>query len=623
MAGESGGTGGVPFAPLYMEGSDLTIGTEDWNNMEVYPDCVVEVNLTSSSIGSLNDEWFAFLVKEADAGATGLNLDGRLLGVEDASAEAEVTRCFNLGPIHLCHESPCPTQLGEEIHAQIVRLWDPRNFSAGYVTGDAKRQVTLAAKRVQGLVDSLKKGPPSGGKRTPGNEEGKVKPGRGRTAPASRPARTRQPRRVDGVKKKAPEVIEIPSGDEGGPGEEAAGDALERARLRSILQQTKNRILGRKDGPQREVKREEGDRSGRRGHGSVSAAQANLITGARLTPVRMQTERMMPLEDIRDGDMSAGRKKPSMKSSFGGDALLAQAVQSSQQKQKKSEKKRGREGVVKELIDALRGKKKRKKKKDRDGEEKRVKRDHGGDPGNPDDDDGDGGEDSSSYDGNGALSGSGSGSEDSCEAPLRKKANKEPGSVMKMLVKHAQEQMDKGSLMETDETKAGLVSGIRISTFFALMVRPYYPNNSPLCRELYALGQSIDLLRSGKLLECADALASRFIAVHTAMSEGSWQTAAHLELYPLEPAQSANTATMLQAHRHRRLVLKSQGINTNRWWGGSGRGKGNSGGEKGKKGDQKGKKGKGKGNNSRENNWSGKGDVNQWKDNKEETPQKK
>ena len=160
-----------------------------------------------------------------------------------------------------------------------------------------------------------------------------------------------------------------------------------------------------------------------------------------------------------------------------------------------------------------------------------------------------------------------------------------------MLVRHAQEQLDRGALMEESGTSS-VVAGIKIATYFGLLIRPYHPQGSPLLRELYSLAQAIDLLRQGRLPEAGDALAARFIAVHTALSDGGWQTASQLELHPLEPVQSTSTATMLLAQKHRRLVQKSQGLAPGRWWtGGKGKGQGFS--EKGRKGEQG--KGRGKG----------------------------
>lgn len=163
-----------------------------------------------------------------------------------------------------------------------------------------------------------------------------------------------------------------------------------------------------------------------------------------------------------------------------------------------------------------------------------------------------------------------------------------------------------------------MTSGIKISTYFALLIRPFHQTNNALLRELYGLAQTIDLLRSGRLPETADALAARFIAVHTALTDGGWTAASQLELYPLEPA---SVATMLQAHKHRRLIQKS--LQPGRWGsGGPGRGKGGGWTDKGKKGEPKGRgKGKGKGQ-GKEGAWSRKGDAQAWKDAQEEAPKK-
>lgn len=110
------------------------------------------------------------------------------------------------------------------------------------------------------------------------------------------------------------------------------------------------------------------------------------------------------------------------------------------------------------------------------------------------------------------------------------------------------------------------------------------------------------------------------------MSDGNWQVASQLELYPLEQVQSTTTSTMLQAQTHRRLIWKAQGFSSRFY--GRGRGgwqKGSGGDEKGEKG-WKGKgKGKGKGKQDRKGSWEnpgGKGRENPWKDNKEEAGKK-
>ena len=55
--------------------------------------------------------------------------------------------------------------------------------------------------------------------------------------------------------------------------------------------------------------------------------------------------------------------------------------------------------------------------------------------------------------------------------------------------------------MDHEGQPASLTSGIKLSTYFALLIRPNFPNNNPLLRELYQLAQTIDLLRLGRLAE--------------------------------------------------------------------------------------------------------------------------
>lgn len=54
------------------------------------------------------------------------------------------------------------------------------------------------------------------------------------------------------------------------------------------------------------------------------------------------------------------------------------------------------------------------------------------------------------------------------------------------------------------------------------------------------------------------ALASRFIAIQTAMSEGSWRAAQYLEMHPLDSGTPAPMPLLLQARKHAKLVDKSQ-----------------------------------------------------------------
>ena len=423
-------------------------------------------------------------------------------------------------------------------------------------------------------------------------------------------------RRPDG------DVIEVSDGEEE-PEEWETGDAdvhqeqvgMKHEALRDILARTKKRILG---GGTPQPGEREGQPGGKKRKGTAPVVEERgLVSGANLRP---QVAAPFPLAD-QEASKGTGtpvwmerlKKKDDCSSQ-----LLAQAVQSAN-RDRNRKKKDKKESPVQLLLGFLKGKKKKKRKKKEKPAETKPQglKTEGGDPG----------------DSSGGSSDSGSDSdeeeekeqeEDSdadCELPLRRKANRRPGSVMELLIKNAQDQMDQSSLMDASQESHPMTQGLKIATYFALLIRPYHQGNSPLLREMYSLAQCMDLLRSGRLSQAADGLAARFIACHTAPSEGNWGTAAQLELFPMEAVQPAPTATMLQAQKHRRLLWKSQGYGPG-WWPASGKGKGNYNQEKGKKGDKgKGKNKRGKG---KESNWSqnSKGDANPWEKNKEEAAKK-
>jgi hypothetical protein len=258
-------------------------------------------------------------------------------------------------------------------------------------------------------------------------------------------------------------------------------------------------------------------------------ARRGLMAGTHLVPGQGTRLALEGSGGTRDGEENNWMQKIK-KGGSTSVQLLAQAVQSAQigeRRRKKKEKEK--KGPIDQLVKLLKGergdKKKKKKKKRKDRPRQggdgllRVKPDPGGSGGS-----GSSSSDSesSSAAGGGKEGDSGEDSDLSCEPPLKKKASKDPGSVLAMLVRHAQEQLDKGALMEEEGSRSSVVTGIKIATYFGLLIRPYHPQGSPLLRELYSLAQAIDLLRQGRLPEAGDALAARFIAVHTALGEGGW-----------------------------------------------------------------------------------------------------
>lgn len=612
--------GGGELPPAMVYGRDITLGEVAWSTLSPCINDIIEAALHRSSVNQEDEAWIAVLVTGASrpvAPGAGLRIEGKLLGCEAELKAEEVGELIRNGCLHLCGGDPCQEPLaGNVLHVTQVRLWSLGRFQASYLSREEKAMLTKARKREERPPPSAKdpKPPPKG-----------TKPPK--RAPSRKPKEDPQgPGRRKERRKASPRGAIMISSDE----EEDLDQLLEEPdatklsggdHLRSILRKTRERIASQEQemhsllrGPRRhqelmdgwgaEVKEE--DLPGGRVPRKSACVQEGLRTGAVLTPGVASPLPLGDREDLRGPGRSGERMKTAKGSKDTAALLVAQALRQSQARKRKSSS--GKKGSA--LVRALRQAVGKSKGSSSGFRRLRNKKD----PDFPDNgEDFDEGDESSSPQ---------SDSDVSCEAPLRRRAAKAPGSVMKMLVKHVQEQMDQGALAEASSKGGDLVTGgIKIATYFALLIRPYYPVGSPLLRELYALAQTMDLLRSGKLPEAADALAARFVSVHTALAEGNWSTASQLEMYPLEPVTSTSTSTLLEAQRHKRLILKSQGYTGGyRYWGGAtGKGRGNF--EKGRKGDGpfKGKsKGRGKGNKDA----SGAKGENPWKSNKEDPGKK-
>ena len=236
--------------------------------------------------------------------------------------------------------------------------------------------------------------------------------------------------------------------------------------------------------------------------------------------------------------------------------LLAQAAQVrenriQERKEKKRKEKGSGGGKAKALVKLLlggSGQTKKKKKKDRKG--KKKKRSGGGDgpTSSPSGSDEEGSEEEEASDS----------SSSEFLAPLQRRSSRKPEAVLRMLVDHARHAMDQSSLVQTGEGSE-VTSGVKMSTYFNLLIRPYHSSSSRDMKELNMLAVCLDELRGGELGKLGDSLASRFLAIHTAVNEGSWKSAQYLELHPLEPTQGAPTSLLLEAKKHEKLVNKSQG----------------------------------------------------------------
>lgn len=200
--------------------------------------------------------------------------------------------------------------------------------------------------------------------------------------------------------------------------------------------------------------------------------------------------------------------------------------------------------------------------------------------------------------------------ESECEAPLKKRSLERPGSVLELLTSHAREVMDQSSLTNVGASGSSVTSGVKIMSYFMLRVKGNHVGYQREMRELHHLAACIDSLRRGDLGVTGDALAARFMAIHQSILDQGWQTARHMELYPMEESSAAGTALILASRKHAKLVAKSQGLTT--FLGAQrGRGRGrsdwNSGGNY--KGEEKGDKGRGK---KGKNRGKGRGYPSEW-----------
>eukprot|EP00435_Cladocopium_sp_Y103_P044624 s2759_g12.t1 len=191
-----------------------------------------------------------------------------------------------------------------------------------------------------------------------------------------------------------------------------------------------------------------------------------------------------------------------------------------------------------------------------------------------------------------------SSSSESLVAPLKRRSQKEPGSVYKILETQAIEGLAADGIVEEGYEASGL-RGQRpkLHTYFQIVLKPALDARGRDCKELAMLTRSLDLLRDGRLAELADVLASRVMAVDASTRQG-WATARHLEVFTEGEEGVTPAHVLLSAQKHARTVEKAGGkgswVRPAGWTGGSwapeGGGKG-----KAKENKGKGKKGKGKG----------------------------
>eukprot|EP00438_Fugacium_kawagutii_P023131 Skav208788 [mRNA] locus=scaffold931:264665:267248:- [translate_table: standard] len=558
---------------VWPEGEWVTCQSDEWRLFRAVIGDVLEIECSEVEEERGPGVFASFVIEEtmaADDG--GWLIRGRYLGASDSEIAKELAKKVSRmrRPLHLCWHQPC-TQHGEVldyVHVLEARWWSLQHFEAHYLKSWARALIAERRDKVDDGKERPSKGkekPPGPGKKKrapkdggPKEDKPSKKKKKGEDGPATtaglraRLARVRERLLGHGYPAQ-PEVIDVDNGDalDGEYDEELFGDKEP------------------KDGL------DAGDQLGAGAEGTGLLA----IEDGQVGEVKKEKEVKKKMRKLKK------RVKRSPQA-----LLLAQAEQKRKQGEEERRRKRrrrskkGAEGKVRALVKALgvgSNKKEGKKKKRRLG---------GGDEPSDSDDSG--------YSGSEEDEEDGSSEESELMAPLQKKSKKSPGAVLKMLTEHARQVMDQSSGLSA-ASHQGITRGVKLSSYFNLMVRPYFPATSRDMKELHHLAVSIDQLREGDLGLLGDSLASRFLAIHTAVNDGHWRAAQYLELHPLEPTQGAPTALLLEAQKHGRLVDKSRGWDQsrNRNYGGD-----NTYRYGGKGGDSKGKsKGKNKG------DWKGRG----------------
>ena len=553
----------------------IAIGEEGWSELAPGAGNVLEIRAPALGSEDADTGIGAVLVTGNDTGGdtTGTILMGR----DPEAAHTELSNRMNRRGhrLHLCGSDPCAYN-GEMdlIHVTSARTFPLDSFEAPYMKSWGKKMITDFSKALAEGLDpfrSLKRtkkpSPGEDSEEKKSEKKGPKKPGEGALrkarALAKAEGRRKRVRREESKKSK-----EARKGEK--PKEDSRQDAL-RKKLAQFRERAAGRARDLKDS-EKEGKKKKGkkvkDVESVEDEDSEDASteedsscvleepdETKLGSGTKLSSPLALTDR--PHQEL-EAEMNRLMKKRRQTMSSKPEAqLLAIAAQQRSRAEVMSElKDKRKSGRSKEKEDDRHGKRRKKKEKKRKKKEKKKKKKKKKDGGSSG-----GSSSSSSRSGSRGTNKSGSSTSSSSDsdllAPLQRKSKQNPGGVLKMLLRHARLLMDQDTAVDVAE-EDGIAGGVRMTSYFSLMLRPYHSTASRDMKELYLLATTIDQLRQGKLGALGDALASRFIAIQTAMSEGSWRAAQYLEMHPLDSGTPAPMPLLLQARKHAKLVDKSQ-----------------------------------------------------------------
>ena len=572
------------------EGKEVDLdNTTEWNALQPVAGAVIEVYMPTSSDQTPGDDWAAFYIMQVTILAdSALFLQTHYLGCTDPDVGASLVMREGTGrtPIHMCLSRPCiEVEPMDALHVTTLRMWSAASFKdrCDYVVGPMWKKMAAWEKELAK--------PPKPARKAAGGPPGEP-PGVAGKAAAT-------PKR----KRRAP-------GEGAGDGRTVSDPV--RAALREKLEKAKKKKSSG-DAPPESPERIE-DSESLSDESDLSAEAEKLTTGLELSGVRPPALRRGNGKEIKPLEDQPATRDISTKSLRGQLTQRAvQMVQDQKRQKAKRKSKRGSKDVMSALAKILT--KSASQKKDKKRKKRKKKRTLA---------DGTIVSCSASSTDSSSDEEEKEDSESDLEAPLKKRSRDKPGSVLALLVGHVREQLEQASLTELPGGEQLVTGGVKLSTYFALHVKPAYPGHLRELREMHSLAAIMDQLRRGDVARVGDSLAARFMALHQAMIDNNWTTAKHMELHSMDDTSAGSAAIILASRKHSRLVDKVNGKGSSAWgtwgWNQKGRGKGGwkggyeqtSKGEKGK-GKDRGKKGKQKGPNNQ--SWGDK--TSEWAKTKE------
>ena len=568
-----------------------------WETLALRRGHVMEAELPVSADAAKGDALAAFLVQRVSLNVLGeLVVEARSLGAADPELARSMSTHFNRrrGTIHLCGET-CGGEGDHALHLTAFTLYDWEDFEPEYLTAHLRRSAQRWLTEELEAVEKPEEELDITGAPTFGITAGEEPNQEGRKSALKRPAAAlgeeppRDPRRAHFERRE----------------DEKAG--LDRAALRERLARVKARVAGGGTGQADQMEPTPPGGAGQpQAEESFSPGYSPSVLGEALQHgTHLQApphHRQAALQDQRaqeGGQEKKDKKKKERKEREATDGLqvairdgttrglqkqlLERAADAAKRKarEKRAEKKKTKKkDLSSQLAKILMGHGKRSKKKQGKKRSRRKK-----DPEDPDypESDGSGSTSSamrSSEQGSGDSSDEGSSSSGrELDAPLKKRSKEKPGSVLGLLVEHARQQLDQSAKVSLHgSSRDNPTQGIKLSSYFSVILRPQLGQMSAAVRELHLLANGMDMLRQGDLDILGDLLASRFMSVHQSIIDGGWSTARHLELLPLEDNSAAGSAVVLEARKHAKLAAR---LANQDYWTGSAGGRGRGGRGKG------------------------------------------